>query len=88
MKDEILAALADYGIIQLEALLDKAAASTGGSAKRVRAMVQTLWDFAFEHRELYLVIYGGEGLPARGKGPTPDSMARSVAKLSAKRGGG
>ena len=85
-KDEVLSALAEQAGAILGVRLDSAASATHGSAKRVRAAVHALWDFATENRELYAVIYGGDGLSPRGIGLVPGAMLRSVTKLSAKRG--
>jgi len=85
-KDEVLVALAAYGRVVLAETLERAAASTEGPAKRVRAIVRGIWGFAHDNRELYSVIYGGDGLAAHGPDLAPDPLVQAVAKLSAKRG--
>ncbi len=87
-KDAVLAALASDGRQALALHLDQAIAEVHGPAKRMRAVVRGLWDFALANRELYAVIYGLDGLAAHRDGSAdaaPDSLRRVAAELVHKR---
>jgi AcrR family transcriptional regulator len=85
-KDEVLVALAAFGQGMLAESVERAAASADGPAKRVRAAIGGIWDFALGNRELYAVIYGGDGLAAHGPDLAPEPLVQAVARLAAKRG--
>ena len=86
-KDEVLVALAAFGQRLLADSIEQAADSADGPAKRVRAAMRGLWEFAVANPELYSVIYGGDGLAAHGPELAPDVLVNAVAKLASKRGG-
>ena len=85
-KDEVLVALAAFGQRLLAETLEKATVSADGPAKRVRAAVRGLWEFALANPELYSVIYGGDGLVPHGPELAPDALVVAVSKLASKRG--
>jgi AcrR family transcriptional regulator len=85
-KEEVLVALAAFGRAQLGEALEHAAAPAGGPAKRVRATIRGLWEFALSNPELYAVIYGGDGQVPHGPDLAPDVLVNAVTKLASKRG--
>jgi AcrR family transcriptional regulator len=84
-KDEVLQALASVGQAMLGERLEKAAASADGPAKRVRATIRGVWEFALANPELYAVMYGGDGLAAHGRRLAPEELVDAVARLAVKR---
>lgn len=80
-KDAILAALAAEGHATLSLRLDDAIADVSGPAKRLRAAVRVLWDFALVHPEFYSVMYGVEGVAAhRGSHSATPAMFVEIAR--------
>jgi AcrR family transcriptional regulator len=88
-KDAILAALAADGQAALGQALEAAIADVHGPVKRMRALVRAIWLFALDNRELYTVMYGGDGLAAHhdpdGRTLAPPVLRRVAAEVSAKR---
>jgi hypothetical protein len=69
--------------------LDAEGTTPKGAAKRLRAQVQALWDFALACPELYAVMFGGGGLAAHPDhdhdGLAPPSLRRTAGELVEKR---
>ena len=71
-KDDILDALAAEGRNQLAESMEKALSDVGhGPAKRLRAAVRLLWDFAMANPEIYAVMFGLSGQACHGGGAGP-----------------
>jgi len=85
-KDAVLAAVAAEGEAMLDAALERAADSVDGPAKKLRAAMRGLWNFAEANAELYAIMYGGSGQLPHAAGGTPPALRRIAAKLAAKRG--
>lgn len=86
-KDQILDALAAEGrshlALQMERSLDE---SGHGPAKRLRAAVRALWDFALANPETYAVMFGLSGQACHGGGGQAVAQLRKVAReLAVKR---
>jgi len=85
-KDAVLVALAAEGQAALAVSLDAAVLHVHGPGKRLRAAVRALWDFAMQHRELYAVMFGLNGMAAyRRGGATPAAVLRIATELVMKR---
>jgi AcrR family transcriptional regulator len=86
-KDEILAALAADGRSALAERMERDLGETGhGPAKRLRAAVRTLWDFAQANPEFYAVMFGLSGQDNHGGGgPALAVLRRIAAELAQKR---
>lgn len=91
-KDAVLSALAAEGNMQLDLALDQAITDVHGPAKRLRAMLRTLWDYSLDNREICAVMFGFEGQTAHPGTATdalaPVAMAHAASDLLAKRGSG
>lgn len=85
-KEAVLAALSADGQTALSEALERAIAGIHGPAKRLRAVVRAWWGFALEHRELYAVMFGLNGMEAhRHRGNSaPAALLRVAGELVAK----
>ncbi len=86
-KGAILASIAAEGRDQLAADMLRAAADSGGPAKRLRAMAKAYWHFACTTPELYAVMHGlddatrpSDGIPA-----APEVLRKAAADLMDKK---
>ena len=87
-KDEILDALAAEGRNQLAEKMEQALSETGhGPAKRLRAAVRLLWDFALANPEIYAVMFGlsGQACHGGGAGPALAQLRKVAGELAIKR---
>jgi len=86
-KDAILAALAAEGRNQLTEAITAAVDPVHGPAKRLRAAMRGLWDFAMANPEVYAVMFGLDGLRGHGGscGPALAILRHAVSELATKR---
>jgi len=87
-KNALLATIAHEGHQALDRALRLAMTEGASPAKRLRAAVRGLWDFAGDNRESYAVMFGLDGqIAADGTHLAPLALRQAAAELVLKREG-